>query len=73
LSEINMNRCQGSIPVAAKVDKPMREFVENEAERLGVTTSEFLRRLMLVYRESRAENTPCDHCGESVVIELSYA
>lgn len=50
----------------------MRTFVEDECDRLGVTVSEFLRRVLIVYRESRAENTPCDHCGESVVIELSY-
>lgn len=67
-----MNRCQGSIPVGAKVDRAMREFVEDEAERLGMTVSEFLRRLLLVYRESRAENTPCDHCGQPVVMELTY-
>jgi len=68
-----MQRCQGSIPVGTKVDRPMREFVENEGDRLGMTTSELLRRLLLTYRESRAENTPCDHCGQPVVIELSYS
>lgn len=67
-----MNRCQGSIPVGTKVDQLMREFVEDESERLGITPSEFLRRVLLVYRESRAENTPCDHCGQPVVIELTY-
>jgi hypothetical protein len=51
----------------------MREFIENEGERLGMTTSEVLRRLLMTYRESRAENTPCDHCGQPVVIELSYS
>lgn len=50
----------------------MREFVENESDRLGMTPSELLRRLLLVYRQSRAENTACDHCGEPVVIELTY-
>jgi hypothetical protein len=51
----------------------MREFIENESERLGVTPSEFLRRLLLVYRESRAENMACEYCGEPAVIELSYS
>jgi len=67
-----MNRCQGSIPIGAKVDREMREFIEAEAERLGMTVSEFLRRLLIIYRESRAENTPCDHCGQPVVLELTY-
>lgn len=72
MTVIHMNRCQGSIPVGAKIDRDMREFVEAEAERLGVTVSEFVRRLLIMYRESRAENTPCDHCGQPVVMELSY-
>ena len=55
------------------MDESMRVFVEKESDRLGVSVSEFLRRLLIVYRESRAENTPCDHCGESVVIELTYS
>jgi hypothetical protein len=67
-----MERCQGSIPVGTKVDRPMREFVEEEAERLGITTSEFLRRLLLVYRRSRAGEAECEHCGEPTEIPLSY-
>jgi len=68
-----MNRCQGSIPVGTHVDRSMREFVETQSERLGVTVSEFLRRLLLMYRQSRAENTACDHCGEPVVMQLTYS
>jgi hypothetical protein len=54
------------------VDREMREFIENEADRLGVTPTEFMRRLLEVYQESRAGNAPCDYCGEPVVIELTY-
>lgn len=68
-----MNRCQGNIPVATKVDQPMREFVEREADELGMSHSEFLRRLLLVYRQSRAGNTPCEHCGNATVIDLTYS
>jgi hypothetical protein len=50
----------------------MREFVESEADRLGMSVSEFLRRVLIVYRESRVENTPCEHCGQPVVIELTH-
>jgi aspartate carbamoyltransferase regulatory subunit len=50
----------------------MREFIEQESERLGVTTSEFVRRLFEVYRESRAGNARCDYCEEPVNIELTY-
>ena len=68
-----MNRCQGSISVGTKVDRSMREFVEHESDRLGVTPAEFVRRVLLLYRQSRAEETACDHCGEPVVMELTYA
>lgn len=68
-----MNRCQGSIPAGTKVDRSMYEFIEKEAERLGVTLAEFIRRLLLMYRQSRDENTACDHCGEPVVMELTYS
>ena len=68
-----MRRCQGNIPVGAKVDEEMRVFIEGEAERLGVSVSELLRRLFITYRESRNENTACEHCGGATVIELSYS
>lgn len=67
-----MERCQGTIPVGTKVDRPMREFIEEEADRMGVTTSEFLRRLLLVYRRSRAGEAECEYCGGPIEIELSY-
>ena len=49
----------------------MREFIESEADRLGVSRAEFHRRLLEFYRESRRENADCPHCGETVVISLS--
>lgn len=68
-----MERCQGTIPVSTKVDRPMREFIEQEADRLGVTPSEFLRRLFIVYRMSRAGEMACERCGHEQVIELTYS
>lgn len=66
-----MTRCIGEIPVSTKVDQPMRQFIEDEAGRLGVSRSEMLRRVLIVYRESRKENMACDHCGQPAVIELT--
>ena len=68
-----MTRALGNIPVGTKVDRDMREFVEEEADRLGVSVSEFLRRVLITYRESRAEQLHCDNCGYPAVIELTYA
>jgi uncharacterized protein (UPF0212 family) len=50
----------------------MREFIEEEADRLGVSVSELLRRLFLAYRESQAGNASCEHCGERQEIDLRY-
>ena len=66
-----MSSCFGDIATGTKVDSSMREFIESEADRLGVSRAEFHRRMLEFYRESRRENTDCPHCGETVVISLS--
>jgi len=48
----------------------MKEFIDSEADRLGVSKSEFHRRLLELYRESRREKVECPHCGETVVFDL---
>lgn len=65
-----MSSCYGDIPAGTKTDRAMAEFVESEAERLGVSKSEFMRRLLELYRESRREDVDCPHCGEIVVMDL---
>lgn len=60
----------GEISVGTKTDQEMCEFVRSEAERLGVSRSEFLRRLMALYRESRRGEVACPHCGETVALDL---
>lgn len=66
-----MSRCQGSIPVSTKVDKPMREFIEDEAQRLGMSRSELLRRLLEVYQDSQGGRMVCENCNEIEVIRLA--
>lgn len=65
-----MSRCLGTVPVGTKVDREMSEFVTEEASRLGVSRAEFQRRLLELYRDSRAGNTVCEHCGEPSVMQL---
>jgi len=65
-----MSSCQGDIPVSVKVDRGMKGYIEAEVTRLGVTSSEFQRRLFELYRESRRENVECPHCGETVKFDL---
>lgn len=65
-----LSQCKGTVPVATKVDRPMREFIEDEAERLGVTKSEYLRRALELCRYERAGETACEHCGGDVEFPL---
>lgn len=65
-----MSSCQGELAATAKIDREMLEFVDSQAEQLGVNRSEFIRRLLELYRESRRENVDCPHCEETVVLDL---
>ena len=65
-----MSSCHGSISLATKVDRDMNEYVDSEAERLGVSKAEFHRRLLELYRSSRREDVDCPHCGDAVVLDL---
>jgi len=65
-----MSSCHGEVPLGTKTDSSMAEFVESECDRLGVSKSEFHRRLLELYRESRREDVECPHCSEIVVFDL---
>lgn len=65
-----MSDCIGEIATGTKVDRGMREFIDAESERLGVSNSEFHRRLLDLYRESRRETVDCPHCSDTVVFDL---
>ena len=66
-----MSDCLGDIAATTKVDREMHEFIDGEAGRLGVSKSEFYRRLLDFYRESRREQVDCPHCGETIVADLT--
>lgn len=65
-----MADCHGDIPCTTKVDASMREFIEDETDRLGISKAEFHRRLLDFYRESRQGDTDCPGCGSSIAIPL---
>lgn len=48
----------------------MQEFLDAEADRLGVNRAELIRRLFDTYRESRREQMRCPHCEETIVLSL---
>lgn len=65
-----MSSCLGDIAATTKIDRDMSEYIDSEAERLGVSKAEFHRRLLELYRESRRENVECPHCEDTVVFDL---
>lgn len=68
---MSMAECMGDIPAGTKIDQSMRDFLDNEADRLGVTNAELYRRLLDFYRESRENEPECPHCGEPITIDLT--
>jgi hypothetical protein len=62
------SRCQGDITVAAKVDKPMQEFIDAEAERCGVTRTELMRRVLDGFRDASAGQLECVECGTKLTL-----
>lgn len=65
-----MAECMGDIPAGTKIDQSMRDFLDREADRLGVSNAELYRRLLDFYRESRDQEPECPHCGEPIKIDL---
>ena len=65
-----MSDCAGDLAVASKVDHEMLEYIDSEADRLGVNRAEFLRRLFDLYRQSRREQAECPSCDSAVVMDL---
>lgn len=48
----------------------MSQFVSEESQRLGVSKAEFQRRLLEAYQHTRVGNATCEHCGETVNLDL---
>jgi len=65
-----MSRCRGNISVSSKIDKEMLDYIDAEADRIGVSRAEFLRRLLELYQSSRREQEDCPECGTPVVFDL---
>lgn len=38
---------------AVRLEEPLEEFLRQEAEKLGITVSELIRRILAQYREGR--------------------
>lgn len=58
--------CMGRQTVTTKVDGETRRFIVESAESAGLTTAEFLRRVIEVYRGSLNGDVECYNCGSGV-------
>lgn len=65
-----MSRCIGDLAIGTKVDQDMSEYIDARARELGVTRSEFFRRLLEFHRESHREQQDCPECGQTIVVDL---
>lgn len=65
-----MSDCFGDIPVTAKTDREMSDFLSHRANEIGVSKSELLRRLFDHYRESREGALECPECGRTMKVKL---
>ena len=65
-----MAQCHGELSCGARVDQSMQDFLDEEADRLGVSNAEVLRRILDFYRESRESETNCPDCGTDITIPL---
>lgn len=64
-----MSDCMGDLPVTAKVDQSMMDFLKAEAERCGVNRSELIRRVLDDYRASRSDQLECPECETTLHID----
>lgn len=63
-----MSSSRGDLVVSTKVDAAMNEFIETEANRLGISRAELLRRLLEFYRDSANESVTCPWCDEPIIV-----
>lgn len=60
----------GTISVGAQTDRRTAKFVRDESNRLGISKSELIRRLIAHYEESRLGEHHCPNCGQELNISL---
>lgn len=65
-----MSQCQGNITASTKVDRETLDFLDREAERLGVSRAELFRRLIDQYREASTTGLRCPYCANDLRMEL---
>jgi type II secretory pathway predicted ATPase ExeA len=65
-----MAECIGTVSVGTQTDREMARYVRDEANDLGISQAEFLRRLLEHYRDSRKGELACPECDEQLRVSL---
>jgi negative regulator of replication initiation len=60
----------GQNTVSTRVDDELLQFIEWAADQAGVSTCEFLRRLIQVYRLSKQGDLTCPDCREEIRLSV---
>lgn len=60
----------GTNSVGAGVDDDLASFLDDEAQRLGMTKTDVVRKILAFYQECRKGETPCPECGYDLEIEI---
>ena len=61
----SQTECVGRQTLSTKVDKEMFDWVDTRSDRAGIPRTEFLRRLLELYKASRERRVACPACGET--------
>lgn len=64
------SKCKGKNTVSARIDDNMKRFLDEEAERVGVSRAELIRLIHDWYAASRAGEMECPSCGERIEAEV---
>ncbi len=65
-----MSQCRGDIPISTKIDKSMKDFIDQEIYRCGINRSEVIRRILDEYRDSHEGNLECPECGQKIALDI---
>lgn len=57
----------GPHAVTSKVDEELLQFLDNEAERCGISRSEVIRFILLDFYASHQGEIECPECGQELV------
>jgi hypothetical protein len=57
-----MSQCYGNETLSTKVDSDMRQFIEDGSAELGVSSAEFVRRVLDLYRRGALGDVDCPAC-----------